>query len=574
MKKELLAIFSIFIVSAVLSWPLTKPGLYQIHDDQQTARLFLFDKALREGQFPVRWVDELGFGYGYPLFVFYPPLVYGLGEIFHFLGFGFIDSVKIVFFLGIFASGLAMYVFAKELWGRLPAMISAFFYMMIPYRAIDVYIRGALAESFAFVWLPLILWSFLKIQQTLKFRYVLYAAAFLAFLMITHNLIFLPFMLLLPFYLLFLIINSPNKKLATSYQLLATILAFALSAFFWLPALLEKKHTIVDNLLIVSLANYNIHFVYPQQLWNWAWGFGGSAEGLADGISFKIGKLHVLISIVTLILAVIYLLIKRAKNSLSIVNCQLTIVFFLLFAFSAFMTTSYSKFIWDRIPPLGYLQFPWRFLTFTALFSSSLAGAFVYLLKVPIVKMVAAAVLIFLLFIPNLKLFKPQTYRFYLTDEKATAADVINWDISFSSFEYLPKGIELYRGPLGTNLVNIDKTDIPSQKIEVFRGQAEIKTQEAKSHRLILTADSENQAKLQANIFNFPGWQVRVNNQNVPIVDNNRLKLITFSLPSGNDRVNIEFKNTPARTIANIISLAAFVSVILIVFSRWRKVKH
>ena len=118
MKKELLAIFSIFIVSAVLSWPLTKPGLYQIHDDQQIARLFLFDKALREGQFPVRWVDELGFGYGYPLFVFYPPLVYMLGEIFHFLGFGFIDSVKIVFFLGIFASGLAMYVFAKELWGR------------------------------------------------------------------------------------------------------------------------------------------------------------------------------------------------------------------------------------------------------------------------------------------------------------------------------------------------------------------------------------------------------------------------------------------------------------------------
>src|SRR3989339_622315 len=118
MKKGLIPILLILFFSILLSLPLLKPGLYIIHDDQQIARLFLFDKALKFGQFPVRWVDELGFGFGYPLFVFYPPLVYMVGEMFHFLGFGFIDSIKLVFFNSIFFSGIAMYVLIKELWGR------------------------------------------------------------------------------------------------------------------------------------------------------------------------------------------------------------------------------------------------------------------------------------------------------------------------------------------------------------------------------------------------------------------------------------------------------------------------
>src|SRR4030042_1300374 len=110
MKKNLIAISTILFFSILISLPFLKPGLYIIHDDQQIARLFLFDQALKAGQFPPRWIDGLGFGFGYPLFVFYPPFVYILGELFHLIGFSFIDSIKFVFFTSIFASGLAMYI--------------------------------------------------------------------------------------------------------------------------------------------------------------------------------------------------------------------------------------------------------------------------------------------------------------------------------------------------------------------------------------------------------------------------------------------------------------------------------
>src|SRR3990167_3027055 len=364
MRNYLIITLLILLISVILSLPLLKPGLYVIHDDQQIARLFVFDQALKSGQFPVRWVDGLGFGFGYPLFNFYPPFVYFLGEIFHILGFGFVNSIKLVFFFSIFASGLAMYLFARLFFGRIPSMVSAMFYMAVPYRALDIYVRGALAESFSFVWLPLILWSFYKLAVTNKSIYLVLSSVFLALLMITHNLIFLPFMLILPFYSLFLIWKAEKKLLATSNQLLATILAFGLSAFFTLPALFEKRFTIVDDLLLLNLASYKIHFVYPQQLWNWTWGFGGSAAGLADGISFKIGKLHVLVSIAAFLLAIIHLVKHKTSNNQmlalrpvrqnfsdgggfseggSTVNCQLSTVFFVLFLFSAFMTTFYSK---------------------------------------------------------------------------------------------------------------------------------------------------------------------------------------------------------------------------------------
>src|SRR3972149_7416108 len=297
MKKGLIPILLILFFSILVSLPLLKPGLFIIHDDQQIARLLLFDQALKAGTLPVPWVEELGFGFGYPLFVFYPPLVFIVGELFHLIGFSFVDSIKLVFFTSIFASGLAMYILVKELWGRYAGTVSAFFYILVPYRAIDVYVRGALAESFSFVWLPVILWSFYKLVKTNKTIYIYITAIFLALLMITHNLIFLPFMLILPFYLLLLIWKSKNKKMSVVSCSLSVVLGFGLSAFFWIPALFEKKFTIVDQLLLVNLANYNIHFVFPQQLWNWPWGFGGAAAGLADGISFKIGKLHIVLSV-------------------------------------------------------------------------------------------------------------------------------------------------------------------------------------------------------------------------------------------------------------------------------------
>lgn len=562
MKRNLIAISIILISSIVVSLPLLSPGFYTVHDDQQFARLYELDKSLKAGQIPPRWVEGLGFGFGYPLFVFYPPLIYYLGEVFHLAGFGFIDSIKLVFFISIFASAIAMYILVKEFWGKLPAVVSSLFYILAPYKALDIYVRGALAESFAFVWLPLILWSAYMLTKTKKFAYVLASGLFLALLMITHNLIFLPFMLILPFYLLFLIWKSPDRKLLTVNCLLSTVLAFGLSAFFWIPSLFEKKYTIVDQLLLANLADFRIHFVYPGQLWNWPWGFGGSAAGLADGISFKIGKLHIAASVTAAILSLIHLVKKRYAQE-SALKVGLPIVFVIIFIFSAFMTTFYSKFIWDLIPPLWYLQFPWRFLTFTALASSLLAGYLIYALRLNILKIPFSIVLICLLIFPNLKLFKPQAYRPALTDQEVTAKNIVNWDVSSSSFEYLPKGVELYKSNLGTNVVKIAKEQVPSVKAEIIDGAARINFLKDDPSSVKFSVNARRASTVRVNIFNFPGWELSIDGAKSQINDINNLKLITFNIPEGLHQVTLQFKDTKARTIGNIISLLSILALVL-----------
>ena len=60
--------------------------------------------------------------------------------------------------LALVLSALAMYLLARSLFGPLAAAVAAIVYALLPYQLVDLYVRGALAESWAFVWLPLCAW--------------------------------------------------------------------------------------------------------------------------------------------------------------------------------------------------------------------------------------------------------------------------------------------------------------------------------------------------------------------------------------------------------------------------------
>src|SRR3972149_4328987 len=112
-----------FVVVLVLSYfaiaPLFIGGYFPVHDDTQVARVFTMQKSLRDGMFPVRWVSDLGYGYGYPIFNFYAPLAYYIGGFFNYLGFDSLVSTKIMMVLGILLAGIFMYILASRLFGKI-----------------------------------------------------------------------------------------------------------------------------------------------------------------------------------------------------------------------------------------------------------------------------------------------------------------------------------------------------------------------------------------------------------------------------------------------------------------------
>ncbi|EKD62165.1 MAG: hypothetical protein ACD_52C00280G0001, partial [uncultured bacterium] len=132
----------IFILLLVLIIPsfanLLRPGYFPMQDDLQAMRLHQMDKCFRDFQIPCRWVPDMGYGYGYPQFNYYAPGVYYLGEVFHLVGFQFVDVVKILFIIGFVLSGIFMYVLVREIFGELPALVASLFYVYGPVRAVQV----------------------------------------------------------------------------------------------------------------------------------------------------------------------------------------------------------------------------------------------------------------------------------------------------------------------------------------------------------------------------------------------------------------------------------------------------
>lgn len=575
MKTKLFLLALVLLVLPATR-PLFNQGFFTMHDDQQIVRLYQMDKALASGQFPVRWVGDLGFGYGYPLFNFYPPFIYYLAEVFLLLfSTSYITAIKLVFGASFMLSALTMFLWSRKYFGDIAGVIAALFYVYAPYRAVDAYVRGALAEAFSFVWLPLILLSIDQLaapnthsRKNYSFGWVIVLALSYAALMITHNLIVLPFTLLMLLYCAarFVFLKKDHWVGLFSKLAVAGILGLALSAFFWLPALSEMQYTLVDEILLVERYDHSLHYVEPTQLWNSLWGYGGSSPDQLDGFSLKIGKLHVVMSAITVCIVILgkFRIISLGKKQKH--NIHLVLLSGLLFGVSAWMTTRYSSLVWDTFTPIQFLQFPWRFLSFTTLFSSILVGASVWciqqLVKNKLVTILFSSGLVVLLFLPNLKLFNPQIYL-DVDDTYYTSDEFTKWHISKTSFEFVPKGVETTTdNELGITQLAISEDQIATSPYQVTNGQAQVEVLENTPHKKIFDIQADTVSLIEFNTFNFPGWQLSIDGTLSDIHDENRLKLISGLIGEGNHRVEIEFVDTPVRTAGNFISSLAWIVVL------------
>ena len=563
--KSLWPYFLIFLFCLWAIKPLFVSGFFTIHDDEQIARLFEMSKILGQGQIPPRWVPDLGFGYGFPLYNFYPPFVYYFGALLHAIGFSLINSTKLVIGFGFFFSGLFMYLWTKNRFGILAGLFAAFLYMYAPYHAVDIYVRGALSEFFSFVFIPAVFWSLDRLAKKPSINKLLIGSLMLCLVILTHTLVMLQFALFLAAYILFLLWEQRKSfgKLLP-YIVSFGILGFGLSAYFAIPSVLEKQYTLVDSILTKQLANYAIHFVCPSQFWNSLWGYGGSAAGCLDGLSFQIGKIQLLVVILS-ILGIVWLFIKKQKH------IALPLFIIVLFIFSLFIQTEYAKFIWDHLSPWWYIQFPWRFLLFSAVFSSFLGGCVLSIVqkKQFVFALVIGIILSTLAFYQIRNDFRPQMYlhvgdNYYLDNQD------IEWRVSRLSYEYVPKQVVTRLSPLGTTELAIDKKDIPSQPFTILSGAMDVRVQKNDASSKQFTVTVKTPGILQINTYSFPGWKVTVNNKQIVYNDNNKLHLIQIPLPTGNSVISVTFTNTITRTLSNIISLISFAFCIMLFLLRKR----
>jgi len=114
-------------------------------------------EALRDRQFPPLLFPSAFEGAGYAFPLFYPPFSHWVAAGSTALVGSPIRGVHLSFYASVILASLAMYHLARTLTGSsVFGLVAAVMYTALPYHTVDIYLRGALAESWSFVWYPLI----------------------------------------------------------------------------------------------------------------------------------------------------------------------------------------------------------------------------------------------------------------------------------------------------------------------------------------------------------------------------------------------------------------------------------
>ena len=444
--------------------------------------------------------------------------------------------------------------FTRELWGREGGFISAVAYLVAPYHIVDLYVRTAAAETASFVFLPLILWSFYKLQQTSHRRYIVFSALSSAGLLLTHNCVSVIFFPWVPFYILLLCwpYTSHSRRVSLLHSFLALALGVGVAAFFWLPAFVEKEFVHIE-LLNQGQLNFNENFIYLKDLILPALHnnmiYFGNAHFFCRG-----GLVHGLV--------VLTALLGFKKIAWQEPRLRKQMLFFVVVLIGTiFLTLSSSAIIWEHIRVLQYLQFPFRLLTISMFALSVIAGGVVLLFRQEH-RLIAAFIVSSVIFLANFFNCHPRdTFTCDLRLANSDPDKFLSQLVIEDGGEYIPIGVQ--------GGVNGLPQGMPSQKLQALSGGGQVvDTKEISPLRYKFKVHAQHFSSFCFCNFYFPGWTVKVDGRETNILKDNLLGLIVFECPEGSHDVEIYFGTTQLRQIAQGITIASLILLgLVLIFS-------
>lgn len=558
LMKKIFTGLSLLAIVIASSWALAHEQFFRAHDYIHAARIIEMYRSLSEGQFPVRWSENFGYGYGMPLFEFYAPLPYYVGAILHWLGLGVLTAVKLLFLFSAIFITWGSYKLGKELFGEAAGILTAAAITLAPYRAVNLFVRGALSEAWGIMAIPWVLLGMLQVIKQEKNGWQTLTIS-LVVLMLSHNIMT---MLFVPLGLLFAVLyagfskwvvhKNKTNQLKTLLRINGSLLlATGLSSFYLFPALLEKNLTKVGS-IFAGYFHYSHHFLYIRQFFQLNWGYEGSAWGPDDGISFFLGWGQLIgLGILALLLLIRMFKHKKWQQIASDKKIVLSVLLGALSGLSLFMAILKSKPLWDALPGLSFAQFPWRFLGVGIIFIGLLVGSSASLIKQRGLRYLWSLVLLIILLF-NAKFFQPKEFlvdanQFYYTD-----ADLIQREMSGILPDYIPVQMSDKLVP-PTSLVWCE--DDCSAQIEVLINR---------SHENLIRTNFTKEKVVEWAVADFPGWKVELDGEKYQ-KEQGEIGNIVVAVPAGEHLVGVLFTQTPVRLLFDVISLVSlFIFIYLI----------
>ncbi len=570
--------------------PFLLPGWFFGHDNLHLIRLFEQDLMVRAGHFPVRWYPDVAGGYGSPHPQFYAPLFYLLAQAFRLVGLPLATSLKAAVIVVVLASSLGMYRLARAFLGSGAALVAAAAYTYAPYHMLDLFVRAAFSEMTVFAFLPFVLLAFHRLASpgVTPLR-IAAAAAALGALCLSHT---ITVMLVPPLVGGYAALLAWEVRFRRSFLLgavAAGLLGILLAAFFLVP-LVAEKGSVETEIYAERYFDYRKHYPTFGQLLSSPWGHGTSREGTEeDGISFRLGLLQILGCVIA---AAGW---RRLREALPRA-VPLLLFAAAMVAAGIFMSLPISAPVWSLVPPLRFVQFPWRFLMLPAFGMPLLCAAATLLpwLKVkgarrgrrgpltlspgtepggqaaaPGWAVAAACVLLtaagieMIGFNRRIPLERIGFGGVHHTDmrerdmeEAAIEPTVFSREFIRRStlhwFDHIPRGGYPYP----------PERDLDRPRAEIVRGSARLHVEEETPVRYSITVRAHEPSMLRLNVYRFPGWTWRLDGRKAPAGPlPGKRPALTLEVPPGEHAIVAALERTASRWVGDLTSLASLLTV-------------
>ncbi len=347
--------------------------------------------GLKDGQFPVRIQGNWLRGYGYAVSIFYSDMFMVIPVVFRLLGFTVRTSCCLFYMVINFATLLVAYsCFKRVCRDRVIGCVGAVLYTLSAYRMHNLFMRSAVGESLAMVFLPLVFYGFYcifagDIQDGKYRKNWLVLTVGLTGIIQSH--VLTCEMLALAILILCVILIKRVFRRETFLVLVKTVIATLLLNLWYLVPFVDYMLTGKFNvghpetMTIKEVSDYGLYLTHLLFSF-YGQGTQGKIEGIGMGNTgaFSVGAALLLSFFGWMYLEWTGKLKEFKYRGLGRLAFGYTCLFFVLVL---------DVFPWARIQHLGgalemltlSLQFPWRFLSLATLTAGVTACVFLLYMK-------------------------------------------------------------------------------------------------------------------------------------------------------------------------------------------------
>jgi hypothetical protein len=492
-----------------------------------------------------RWAVLSNHGFGEPRFVFYPPGSWMLGA-----ALSFVLPWKMVpgalAGIAFLAAGISMWHLAREWLPECESVFAGALYALNPYHLLVFYRRCDFSELLASGILPLAVWFMFKATVVPR-RAVpsLAVVVALVWLLSAPAAVIMCYSLALASAVLAIVCRRVDPVINGG---IAVALGLCMAGIYIVPAAYEQRWVNISSALRRGFT-FNENFLFT------------GIDKIA-GIPYAIE--HVRFTHVISILAIgellatalAVLMVARVRRTTPHVWWTLLV----LAVGSGFLMFSPSRLVWQYLPELRFIQFPWRWLC---------------ILGVPMAFFVAAAINE----VPGRAKTGLVLIACMLIAFAAYKFTRINWrargNVSDFYQAWFPSGIG-YGGvpeysPTGTDQDSLDalRSDVPTLVRYGPAGETapiDVEVKQWSPERKRFRVDSTTPITLQVKLLNYPAWHVTIDSKPVSVRALPRTGQMLIPVAAGRNNVDIVFIRTPDRTcgiLFSTVSLAVLLAYAL-----------